>query len=472
MKYKFFRPNMIWLGIWLAIFVVMLLIGSWQNDLYWRDSQTKLKNLEFITIQTVLPYAIAYGEKQEQPEILQHIIDADLGPYGLVITDKAGKIKYASRSLSSLKLDDKFLKDRRFLYLNKNPTSPMSMGGPGTNRDDSHAVANPDGEAEVWGRLYLVLKKPLNFPETLNRATGNILTPIDSALAFTLLSYIMVLVGFAAICAITARFQNHFQEVQEKQYESELETRELRIQVLESNIGSADLRLQLLDRSHEKAQARLNEAKNTIFELESAIQYESGRNDELQENLKKAESERNEAVESIQAIDLDRERIAKELKELEAMREVEEMNYPEASKEKARRPKEFLWLNLVYKNLQFSRRALQNLIDLQDSHDILPSLPDALATLNNSSVESVLAGGAFPSRSAVRYTQLLVHHLGELWEYRFSKDGRIFFGLSKSKTWNIDTILLKRKFSLNRHKYEKYLEQTLGKDNDDLKSLE
>ncbi len=71
----------------------------------------------------------------------------------------------------------------------------------------------------------------------------------------------------------------------------------------------------------------------------------------------------------------------------------------------------------------------------------------------------------------VRYSQPLAHHRGDFWEYRFSKDGRLFFGLSKSKTWNIDTILLKRKFTLNRYKYEKHLEQTLGKDNNDLISL-
>jgi len=55
-----------------------------------------------------------------------------------------------------------------------------------------------------------------------------------------------------------------------------------------------------------------------------------------------------------------------------------------------------------------------------------------------------------------------------LWEYRFSKDGRIFFGMSQSRTWNIDTVLLKRRFSHNRYKYERFLENTLGKDNHDL----
>ena len=206
-------------------------------------------------------------------------------------------------------------------------------------------------------------------------AYWKIFTPTKTVLAFTLLSYALVLVGFASICAITARFQRHFQEVQERQHEAELETRELRIQVLESKIKSEDLRLQLLDRSLEKAQTRLNEAKGTIAEMESAIQYESTKNEELQDNLRRAEAEKAEAIVSIQDIEQDRERIIKELKELEALREVEEMNYPEASKERTRRPKEFLWLNQVYKNLQFSRRALQNIIDLQNSSDIFPVAP-------------------------------------------------------------------------------------------------
>jgi hypothetical protein len=123
---------------------------------------------------------------------------------------------------------------------------------------------------------------------------------------------------------------------------------------------------------------------------------------------------------------------------------------------------------MVYQKLYFSRRALQNIIDLQNSPDIFPSLPDALATLNNLGKAALVNGGALPSRSLIRYSQPLAHHNGDFWEYRFSKDGRIFFGLSKSKTWNIDTILLKRKFTENRYKYEKHLEQTLGKDNYDL----
>ena len=456
---------MIWLGVWLAIFFAMFSIASWQNDLYWRGDLAKFKQLELVTVQRILPYAIAYLEEQRQTDLLKKILNLDLGPYALVLTDKTGNIEYPSPASPSGKLDSGILKDQKYFYFYKNPDSRRTLAGPYAEGNKSQASKD---EATALGRLYLIPKEPYTFKETLDQAYRKILNPSESVFAFTLLSYIMVLVGFAGICAITARFQSHFQKVQEDRYESELETRGLRIQVLESNIRSADLQMELLDRRHEKAKATLNEAKTTISELAMAIEYEANINEELRETLKTAAADRDEAVATMQAIEQDREKIDKELKELEVLREVEEMNRPEASKEKSRRPKEFLWLNMVYKNLYFSRRALQNIIDLQNSSDIFPSLPDALATLNNSSVGALANGGGLPSRSMVKYTQPLAYHQGDFWEYRFSKDGRIFFGLSKSKTWNIDTILLKRKFTENRYKYEKILEQTLGKDNNDL----
>ncbi len=467
MDNKFYRPNIVWLAIWLGIFFIVLIIGAWQTNLYWQDDLAKSMRHEFIAIRAILPYAVAYLERQERPELLQKIVDADLGPYALVITDRAGKIKYAPQSVPAEKIAA-ILKGKEFYYLSKDPDASSSLTVPFTDQNGVRRPAAPEGKPETLGRLYLLPRQGQSFLDTLDQVYLKIFTSSESVLAFSLISYILLLVGFAGICAITARFQSHFQEIQEQQYESELETRELRNQVLESNMKSANLGLQLLDRSHENALTRLNEANNTITRLEKVIQYESNKNEELQETLTNAEAVKAEAIASIDAIEEDRGRIAAELRELESLREVEEMNYPSTSL--PRRSKEFLWLNLVYKNLHFSRRALQNIIDLKYSHDIMPSLPDALATLNNSSVEALLAGEAIPSRSVVKYTQTLAHHNGDLWEYRFSADGRIFFGLSRSKTWNIDTILLKRNFTQNRYKYEKYLEQTLGKDNDDLPS--
>jgi hypothetical protein len=468
MKYHVLRPNLIWLGVWLTFFAAILIIGSWQKDLYWRDNLARFNRLELFTVRSVLPYAIAYLENEKRPDLLQRLINNELSPYGLVITDPDGNIKYSSQFRPSQKID---LKQTTNINLYKNPPALASLSGPAAATPASSGAGVPAGTGEILGKLYLVPKEPYSLLETLGQAYHNMGSPSESVLAFTLLSYIMVLVGFAGICAISAKFQNHFQEIREKQYETELEAREMRIQVLESNIKSTYLRLQLLDRRYEQAQSVLNAAKNTISGLEMAIQYESSRNEELQEELRLAEEARKEALEIMRNIEQDREKIATELKELEVMREVEELNYPVPAKERTRRPKEFLWLNLVYKNLQFSRRALQNIIDLQHSHDIFPSLPDALANLNQSSLEALMNGEALPSRSVVKYSQPVLHHNGELWEYRFSKDGRIFFGPSKSKTWNIDTILLKRKFTENRYKYDKYLQQTLGKDNNDLHSF-
>ena len=318
MKDKFYRPAIIWFWIWLAIFVSVFLIGSWQANLYSQEDLAKSSRLEILTVRTVLPYAISYLEGQKQPDLLQRIFDANFGPYALVLTDGAGQIKYAPRSWSAGKIGPGLLQGKEFYYLLKDSASRISVAGPYLDGKVSAALK---GDAEALGKLYLLAKTPESYLDSLNFSYWKFLTPSKSVLLFTLVSYALVLIGFAAICAITARFQRHFQEVQESQHEAELETRELRIQVLESKIKSEDLRLQLLDRNLEKAQTRLNEAKGTIAEMESAIHYESTKNEELQDNLRRAEAEKTEALTSIQDIEQDREKITKELKELEALRE-------------------------------------------------------------------------------------------------------------------------------------------------------
>jgi hypothetical protein len=96
-------------------------------------------------------------------------------------------------------------------------------------------------------------------------------------------------------------------------------------------------------------------------------------------------------------------------------------------------------------------------------------LPDALALLNNTSLADLRSGESLPPKTLARYaTQEMEYFQGPFWEYRFSADGRIFFGLSKSRTWNVDTILLKRRFPDKKEKYDRYLAGTLGKDNQDL----
>ena len=459
MKDKVLPPYIIWLGVWLAMLIAILVIGSWQDNLKRQEALAKSGQRELASICSIFPYAIAYLEERQRPDLLKEILSADLGPYAVVLTDKVGNLKYAPDSWPPGDQGAALLKDKKYYYLFKDPATQPCLRGPDTEAQASQVSGV---ESAALGRLYLVEKEP--------QELGWLLPAYDTVSAFSLLSYFMVLVGFAGICAITARYQRQTQELRESRYATELEARELRIQNLETSIRAADLRLELLDRSQEEAQARLGGANDTIAALQQAVQHQSRKSKKMQESLKEAESARNEALAKMQVIELDRERILKEMKELEALKEVEELNYPDPAKKKVRRPQEFLWLNMVYRNLHFSRRALQDILDLQNSPDIFPSLPDALATLNNTGIEALKAEGAMPPRSAVQYSQPLAHHQGDLWEYRFSKDGRIFFGLSKSRTWNIDTVLLKRRFTGNRYKYESYLEQTLGKDNDDLQT--
>jgi hypothetical protein len=284
-----------------------------------------------------------------------------------------------------------------------------------------------------------------------------------------------LVVGFGAICLITAVYQNYFRRALEEQFETEIEARNLRIQVLESSRAALDLKLQLLDQTHERALAAAQEAQENIRDLEEKLQSETERNDELQAELQKAFQEENNLLKLLRSLDRDRRKLSQEkmdivsrLAEAETPRE-EDRYRRKIRKARARLRLHPFWLYSLYQNLSFSPRALQNLGELQEVSEVFPSLPEALGKINAISYEALKSGENLPPKTVSRFTtQDLEHFQGPFWEYRFSADGRIFFGVSKSRTWNIDTILLKRRFPDKKEKYDRYLAGTLGKENQDL----
>jgi hypothetical protein len=424
---------------------------------------------EFDLLQALLPYTLAFLEEHGQSGLIRQILNLDEKHFTLVYTDLKGAIKHPDSFSGSPPADLTYLNNYKFTYVYQVPQG--IQGWAPSQSAEGGAVAAPvsPSGAGAYGKVYFIAKGWPALQEAIwDKHYFRDIWPGESFFGFTVMSYLLVLVGFAAICSITAKFQSHFQSAMEEQHRSELETRDLHIQVLESNLKTLDLRLQILDQDYEKALTTSNKAKKAIDRLVQRLQSESTKNEELEEKLGQAQLEHKSALAAVRAIRQDKERVAAEKEALESLRQ-EQQEYGGQAGHYRVKPKEYLWLNLVYKNLSFSKRALQNIIDLQYVHDLFPSLPDALATLNSNPVEALISGEGLPPRSVVRYTQQLENFKGHLWEYRFSRDGRIFLGLSQSRTWNIDTILLKRHFSDNRYKYEKYLENTLGKDNDDLK---
>lgn len=294
---------------------------------------------------------------------------------------------------------------------------------------------------------------------------------------FTILSYLLFVVGFGAICLITAIFQNHFRRAQEEQFEVELEARNLRIQALESAQEALDLKMKLLNTNQAQARDAAQEAQANIRNLEEKLQSEAERNEELQLELEKAQIQESQALTKLRSLSRDKQRItAEKMDILSRLEEAEKLAQADLYLQKIRKAKGKLrlnafWLTSLYKNLSFSPRAMQNIMEIQDAPDIFPSLPEALVNINKKSIKALMSGESLPPKTVGRFsTQELAHFQGPFWEYRFSSDGRIFFGLSKSRTWNIDTILLKRRFPDKKEKYDRYLVDLLGKDNQDLES--
>jgi hypothetical protein len=466
MDTRFLRPKVIWAGVWIAILLLIFSIGYWQSNLYWKNTFERVQQREFKMLLDVSPYVLAFLEEHGQTDLIRQVLDPDKELFTLVYTDLSGAFKFTSPSASESRgdLTNINLKKHKFIYVYKSP-QPRVDAGP-----SEEAAPDSQNVAPAYGKLYILGKAPPTLRETIQQEDFfHKIWPGESFLGFTIIGYLLLMTGFAAICSITARFQSHFQAALEDQHRSELETRDLRIQVLQFNLKTLDLRLQILDQNREKALTNSNKSKKALDRLVKKLQSESTKNEELEAKLGQAKLEHKNALKAIQAIKEDMEQVAAERQQLETLRQAEQQEPAGRDRPASVKPKEFLWLNLVYENLLFSKKALQNIGGIQFVHDVFPSLPHALSIINHTKVDALLSGEGIPSRSVVRYSQTPDNFKGYLWEYRFSKDGRIFFGLSQSRTWSIDTILLKRHFSLNRYKYEKYLEATLGKDNDDLK---
>jgi len=428
MKDKFYNPYIIWSGIWLFICLAVLLISLQTNKLYW---QAGLERERLLSCRgSYGTFAQRFGlfpepwERRQFPSIYR-----DTLPWS---PDRP--------SLPSLPEPQTGQEEGKDLYFW--PPGPPSL---------LDAVWNQHNWLKAWQ------------------------SQVHAGFFFTILSYLLFVVGFGAICFITALYQNHFRRSQEEQFETEIEARNLRIQVLEQGRNTLDLRLKLLDQVHEKALAAAREAQKTIGALEGKLQSEADRNEELQGKLQKARQEEKAALRLLHVLEDDRQKIAAEQTDI-LSRLVEAEKLPEAGlygqkirKARGRLRLNSFWLASLYKNLSFSPRALQNINEIQDAPEVFPSLPDALTMINGLTPEALKTGESLPPKSLVRFTTHdLEYFQGLFWEYRFSSDGRIFFGLSRSRTWNIDTILLKRRFPDKKEKYDRYLATTLGKDNRDL----
>lgn len=474
MSNKVFRPIMLWSGLWIIISIVILSAMWYQNKFYTENTIVRVQTVDFNILHAFLPYAIAFLEEHNQADLIQQVLNSNFGLFTMVYTDLTGKIKYQTNlPETSREIEPTTLDRYKSSYVYKTPFPQQGSAKSPLDRTAFYKTLESGAKGPAYGKLYLMMREPSTLLETLiNKQSWRQAWHGEAVAGYFLaiITYIMMLVGFGAICLITAKYQTLFQEAQEEQYKSDLKARELTIRMLESSLNELNSRHNFLDQEYEKTLASSNEAQRDIKLLKLKLQSESNRAVELKKLMDEYQLKEEENIKMALSIDNERKKVTDDKREIEKLlQEGMEFNYYGDKFKTIKKNKPLqLWLKSNYNNLSFSKRAIQNIIDIQDSPGIFPSLPDALFFLNNISVDSILSQEGFPPKSITRYTQPLNYFHGYFFECRFSSDGRIFFGMSKTRVWNIDTILLKRRLFDNVRKHEKYLADNLGRDNHDL----
>ena len=122
MNPRFLRPNIIWAGVWLAVFMAIFIIGYWQSNLYWENTFERVQQREFKILRDVSPYALAFLEEHGQTDLIRQILNPDKELFTLVYTDLSGAIKFSSPSASTPQPGLTNIKNHKFMYVYKSPS--------------------------------------------------------------------------------------------------------------------------------------------------------------------------------------------------------------------------------------------------------------------------------------------------------------------------------------------------------------
>ncbi len=280
LKNKHLIPITIILG-----FSVWLVMCYSHYKSFWFDTIYRVQTVDFNLLHHTLPITLSELIAANRSDLIQKVLDANYGLFGLVITDGAGDtILYKTDAIYHRRSWQKFLsianlneadKYEKFDYL----TNPVPIGSFKEHispRDTTEPIEvgefiSPDQlpKPKIIGRVYYLREIPPSFMADLtNFLTTGVFDISQTKRGYLIISYCVIILMTSLLAFIYLRKQALNYKKQELQMLTrELEIKRRALENLASQLAANKSRKMWLEREAKEMTLRANRLKSSLTEL-------------------------------------------------------------------------------------------------------------------------------------------------------------------------------------------------------------
>jgi hypothetical protein len=275
LKKRFFVPAV----LVLALLVWLLLCQAFYRS-YWEGTLERVQTVDFNLLHHTLPTTLSELIIADRDDLVQKVLDANYGLFGLVITDPSGSsIIYATNKISGEKTWQKYL-SQEGLASSKEPADWLSDPPPLEPQwqhlgprlpEATKAFEKPDGN--IIGRLYYLRSEAPTFVEDFsNFLAGGFLEHAGSARGYLFAFLITMSFSLVVVLLIWLRRRGLRLKQQELEYISqELEIRKKGWQHVNTELIAQKTRKFWLEKEAELSYRRALNLRQALEKLHDSL---------------------------------------------------------------------------------------------------------------------------------------------------------------------------------------------------------
>jgi hypothetical protein len=310
-------------------------------------------------LHSALPYALAFLEEKERPDLIQEVLNSNFGLFGIVYTDLDGKVLFTTSSDRHRFSESAVANATGYSYVYEQPhEQQIKAGSPYDSLSISRANRH---EGKAYGRIYLLggfsqsIFKTLTLSENWERLLPGGRPPSDYFLSVLTNMGVIFVIGI--LCITGARLDTRQRKTERDQHDAELTVLAQRVELNSIEIGALEKVRELLRkelRSKENILAELLQTMRTQSELAAELKHDR---DAIVEAHRVAEKDRAEAEQEFYRVDDELKAVAGERDRLiERLEEATSVPIRATSDLRSQR-----LLEIVFPSLSFSTRAADQL---------------------------------------------------------------------------------------------------------------